>query len=374
MATMQILTFAMLTAVYGRTLKFGMDTDFPPYAYRNSTTGELAGFGKDIADGMTALCDDVTIEVVYTNWANCIGGGSLGVLIENGTLDACMTYTHAHGFRDQVADFSYAILNDNKPAGLMTLLVNGVPKVNGNSNLDGVKVSCRSEAMFLFLTCFLFSVMALLKVTEVCHGPFAEVVDVGGWAPPEDTLSLVTNKCTDEKYSTNLNLQVAMGGYDEAMTILRNGSADAMYVYADMAEKAQCTPGVAQDWNCTLWTGFGTEYAYVQTGQYGYMVNGTTLALTKKGSGVPELINSCLQRFMDTKDYYDLCVKYDFVSTCFPNSHFPTSTVVPQSYELATKQLTTTCADGYCPCPEMNTMSHASAWAFGTLSLLPFLM
>ena len=30
--------------------------DWPPYAYQNSTTMELAGIGKDIADGLTASC------------------------------------------------------------------------------------------------------------------------------------------------------------------------------------------------------------------------------------------------------------------------------------------------------------------------------
>ena len=30
--------------------------DWPPYAYQNSTTMELSGIGKDIADGLTATC------------------------------------------------------------------------------------------------------------------------------------------------------------------------------------------------------------------------------------------------------------------------------------------------------------------------------
>lgn len=37
----------------GVTLKFGQDVDWPPFAYKNSTTNELMGLGKDIADGMS---------------------------------------------------------------------------------------------------------------------------------------------------------------------------------------------------------------------------------------------------------------------------------------------------------------------------------
>eukprot|EP00439_Symbiodinium_sp_Y106_P004079 s11076_g1.t1 len=65
--------------------------------------------------------------------------------------------------------------------------------------------------------------------------------------------------------------------------MLRNGAADAMFVYADQAKNYQCDGTTVAAWNCTLWEGFGTEYAYVQTGQFGYVVNGTTLALSKKG-------------------------------------------------------------------------------------------
>ena len=38
------------------------DVDYPPYAFQTAD-GELAGIGKDIADGMTALCEDIEINV-----------------------------------------------------------------------------------------------------------------------------------------------------------------------------------------------------------------------------------------------------------------------------------------------------------------------
>ena len=37
--------------------------------------------------------------------------------------------------------------------------------------------------------------------------------------------------------------------------------------------------------------------------------------------------------------------------SCFPNEFFPSSNAQTLTWELPTDQLTTTCADGYCPCP-----------------------
>jgi ABC-type amino acid transport substrate-binding protein len=77
---------------------FAQDVDYPPYAYKDETTGELRGFGKDFADGMTALCPNITINVVQASWTDCWNGSSasIGQGLNNGTYDACMTYTHTH--------------------------------------------------------------------------------------------------------------------------------------------------------------------------------------------------------------------------------------------------------------------------------------
>jgi len=313
------VAFAGVVAVQGVTkLKFAQDVDYPPYAYKNETTGELTGFGKDIADGLTAMCDDLEIEVVETAWSNCwtsAGGGTLGALLEDETLDACMTYTHTQGIRNQYADFSYGILEVNKAAGLLTKLVDGTPKVSGLDDLEG-----------------------------------KTVVDVGGWAPTADGLGYVTNKCTDEKYSSNYTLLVGDGN-DEALTLLLNGTADAMFVYADQAENYQCKTGVEATWNCSLWSGFGEKYAYVQTGQFGYTINGTTLALTKKGSGVAEKVNPCLAKFMETKEYHDICVKYNLTDSCYRNAFFTSGDLKKKEYNKPTDEHLGDCSNGYCSCP-----------------------
>ena len=150
-------------------------------------------------------------------------------------LDGCMTYTHSLGVRDTFADFSDAMLNDNKPAGLLTLLDEGKPKVTGLSDLSG-----------------------------------KTIIDVAGWAPTADALGIVVNQCTNENYSEDFELVSADGDIanDVAMQMLRDGEGDAIFIYADqVAEYSQCPEGAA--WNCTLWEGFGVDIAYVQTGQFG---------------------------------------------------------------------------------------------------------
>jgi hypothetical protein len=327
-----------MVSVQGVTkLKFAQDVDYPPYAYKNETTGELTGFGKDIADGLTAMCDDLEIEVVETRWSNCwssAGGGTLGALLEDGTLDACMTYTHTQGIRNEYADFSFGILEVNKAAGLLTKLVDGAPKVTGYDDLAG-----------------------------------KTVVDVGGWAPTADGLGYVRNKCTDQMYSSDYTLLVGKDN-DESLTLLLNGTADAMFVYADQAYNYQCKEGVEATWNCSLWEGFGTKYAYVQTGQFGYTVNGTTLALTKKGSGVAEKVNPCLARFMETEEYHDICVKYELTDSCYQNAFFTSGDLEKKEYNKPTDEHMSDCSNGYCPCPPDQLLSNAHYSAISGVVLL----
>jgi len=314
------------------TITLGQDVDYPPYAFANPD-GSLAGFGKDVADGMTNLCPDLEIIVVEERWSNCWssdGGGSLGASVANGTLDGCMTYTHTQGVRDDLADFSDAILSDNKAAGLLTLLnEEGIPNVSGMGDLAGKKI-----------------------------------IDVGGWAPTADGLGFVTNQCTDEKYSQDFELIVANGDVanDVAMTMLRNGTGDAIFIYADQARSyMQCTDGAS--WDCSLWKGFGSEYAYVQTGQLGYVVNGTTLALSRKGSGIREKLRPCMAEFVKTEEYYEICAKHDLVAGCYANEFFPADALTMDITRLPTKEQSGDCSDGYCPCDVAEAGDEAAALA-----------
>lgn len=318
-------------------LTFGQDTNYPPYAFKNESTGELTGFGKDIADGMTAMCDELEIQVVETKWSNCwssAGGGTLGALLEDGSLDACMTYTHTQGIRNTYADFSYGILEVNKAAGLLSVLENGKPIVTGLDDLAG-----------------------------------KTVVDVGGWAPTADGLGFVTNKCTDQKYSSDYTLLVGKNN-DEALEMLLNGTADAMFVYADQAYNYQCKDGVEKEWDCTLWDGFGTNFAYVQTGQFGYTNNGTTLAMTKKDSGIAEKVNPCLAKFMASKEYHDICVKYELTDSCYRNKFFTQAEMEKKEYNKPTDEHKSDCSNGYCPCPETLLSGAYNHMVSGFLALI----
>jgi hypothetical protein len=52
-----------------------------------------------------------------------------------------MTYTHSAGVRNRCLEFSQAILDDNKSAGILTRLdEDGIPVISGLSNLGGVTV------------------------------------------------------------------------------------------------------------------------------------------------------------------------------------------------------------------------------------------
>jgi len=303
------------------TLKFGQDINYPPYAFEEG--GQPTGFGADIARGVSEMCDNVEIEVVKCKWSDCWQPHGLGKGLADGTLDACMTYTHTRGLRNDYADFSYGILDVNKAAGLLTTLgPDGQPTVTGHDDLSG-----------------------------------KTVVDVAGWAPTADGLGFVENKCTGTNYAGDYILKMADGASnnnDKALSMLLSGEADAMFVYSDQAAnyKKACNsnPGYTEA-ECDMWKGFGTEFVYVQTGQFGYVNNGTTLALTKKGSGVAEKVNPCLAKFMGTEDYYKICVKYGFVDSCYRNQFFPGSDQIEiKEYNKPTDEHEGDCSSGYCPC------------------------
>jgi len=71
--------------------------------------------------------------------------------------------------------------------------------------------------------------------------------------------------------------------------------------------------------------------------------------MAKKGSGVVDIVNPGIEKFMETEEYYELCKKYDIVSTCYENEYFVDTPEQPV-YFTETKDLKTKCSDGYCPC------------------------
>jgi len=301
-----------------RTITFGVGLNYPPFSFE-SEDGEIAGFFRDFADGMSAVCDNLEIVLVETAWAQCWAEGDgfegLGSAVTSSNLDGCTGYDHRHGVRDVISEMSDAILQVD-PAGLLTLLdKDGHPKVTGRDDLSGKKI-----------------------------------IDVNGWSPIPDHLNFVTNLCTDERYSFDYELVDTQGyGHDEAMKMMRDGGGDAIFMNADYVPDLLSACGKNESSsNCTLWEGFGIEYAYVQSGQFDYLLNGTTLAMSPKGSGIRETLRPCMSEFMASKEYYDICVKYELESDCFTNEFFP-STDVPIS-NAPTNEQTGGCSNGYCSC------------------------
>jgi len=56
------------------------------------------------------------------------------------------------------------------------------------------------------------------------------------------------------------------------------------------------------------------------------MYNGTTVSLSKKGSGVAAVLDACLEKFLPSKEFHDVCkiehAGHNQLSTCIPNEHF----------------------------------------------------
>lgn len=264
------------------------------------------------------------IEVVKELWPNCWtddDGGGIGKAITDNVIDGCISYVHTY-VRDEKAEFTGAMLDDNKAAGLLTLLdAGGNPRVSGRDDLAG-----------------------------------RTLIDVAGWAPSPDGLKFVTNQCTGSKYSDDIG-DVLVAEVDEenanpndvAMRMLRDGEGDAIFLMADQASHySSCAEGAVHD--CELWAGQGTDYAYVQTGQFGYVRNGTTFALSEIGSGIHNLLEPCMAEFMGGIEYYELCARYDIIDKCYKNDYFDEDRRSEAPFDKPTSEQFGDCSDGYCPC------------------------
>jgi hypothetical protein len=83
-----------------------------------------------------------------------------------------------------------------------------------------------------------------------------------------------------------------------------------------------------------------------------WAIAGTTLTISKKGAGVPDLINPCIEAYIETEQYYNICVKYGLEGSCFKNDFFPEGGSGELNlWDIPSNELTTECSSGYCKCP-----------------------
>lgn len=311
------------------TLRLGTGQNWAPYVSTQANSNNLVGFGPDLVAGVNAQCaGQLQIDMVLTTWENCWSNNNFGSdMTGSNRLDGCMLYSHGTGARDDKAHFSIAIVK-HKTAGIITGLdANGHPKVDGASNLHGKTVA-----------------------------------DVNGWAPEPETLDMVRNLCTNTKFSSGKTIHDISSSSneevnDKALRSVLDGNSDALYIFADHADTHQCknnNNNVARAHDCNLWDKLGEPngFAYVQTGMDGWAVNGTTLMMTRKGEhgDVMELLDSCLDKYMQTQDYCNKCSKHGIMDDCFANSHCPRSSA-KSIYDRPTSQQGD-CSSGYCGCPE----------------------
>jgi len=323
------------------------DIDWPPYAYlANPPEGDytVAGFGFDVAMGLMEVCD-IDMTVTQADWAGCWGGNKdaekIGAAAQAGVYHGCMTYTHTIGSRPRWMEFSHSILEDNKAGGLLVLLdENGKPKVSPTDTLEGKKI-----------------------------------VDVIGWAPTPDGLDLSKNVCLEGEPAfsgfewvnpSNATTAKYDNRNDQALQTLVNGEADAMWVYADQAYTYDCSrpdvDGIQAAWDCDLWTGLGTKWAYIHTGLFDTAINGTTLTMSKKGSKLAHVLNPCIEKFIQTESYYKVCKYHGFTEECYQNKYFPSeeSTRDVNYWELPTNKQTGGCSSGYCGCDGRRKLGSAN--------------
>jgi len=337
-----------------------MDIDYPPYAYTRTKPfeskfdlDEVVGVGADIIKAMSRYCG-FDVEIVQADWNDCWADGKIGPGLREGWYHGCMTFTHATGARNRYLEFTNSWARLNKPSGLIVKLVGGKPKIDGMDTLSG-----------------------------------RTIVDVTGWAPTADTLNFVNNQCTQVKYSPDFTVvqgddlkdslpqtgsfpaSMAKGPNDRALLAVMNDLADAMWIYGDQAANYHRASAdeVKEGWSCELWSKFGTDFAYVQSGMYGWMHNGTTVAMAKKGSGIAKALDGCLADFMQSKEFLDTCkimhgdgdAAHNQMKMCIPNEHFFTDPEYEQDdihhepFMFATSDMAAghhSCSTGYCNCDE----------------------
>lgn len=315
----------------GAHILLGMAPDYPPYTNWAGNPLELGGFNKEFADLMEPTCG-VRVDMILAPWSDCwtakpsalyfpevteyVGNG-----IFYGYVHGCTAYTHTQGERGLSLEFTDSILGTLKTAGVLTRLVDGRPVISPTlTDYTGVKLG-----------------------------------DVTGWAPTSDTFAFNSNYCVSpatQFTKTDALLTPPADGNAAAIAALLDGTFDALYIYADQMNNFI-------ESGDSLASGFGTTFAYIQTGLDSWSFNGTTLAISKRGSGLSQVLNPCIKKVSETEAYTKLCERYFDAADCIQNAYSTSTGATTRWYDdrMNARTDTNTCSNGYCTCTELPASS-----------------
>lgn len=321
-----------LPGVMGNHIVLGMAPDYPPYTnFSPDGTADpidLGGFNKEFIDLIEPICG-IKVDTVLAPWSDCWTAKPkkvyfdavteyIGEGIWEGRVHGCTAYTHTKGERGLSLEFTDAILGGKKRAGILTRLVNGKPVISPRtSDFTNVKIG-----------------------------------DVAGWAPTPDTFKYNINSCTGKQFKGANLLTAGEDGNEAAVNALLDGTFDALYLYADQLNNFATTGTDAEK---ALAAGLGTQFAYIHTGLNDWSYNGTTLAISKRGSGLKEVLNPCIEKVVATQEYTTMCESYWSPSTCIQNEFSTSSGPTSYWYDdlMNARTDSKSCKDGYCTCDEL---------------------
>lgn len=194
--------------------------DYPPYtSYTDDVPKDIGGFNMDFAALMEPECG-IKVDFILSDWSECWTSTTMshvteyvGESIYKGYVHGCTAYTHTKGERGLSLEFTHSLLGKLKTGGILTRLNSGVPIVSPlTTNFTGIKLG-----------------------------------DVTGWAPTSDTFEFNKNYCVEghpQFFTEDAIITSLADGNDAAITALKDGTIDALYIYADQAHMlaADCCP------------------------------------------------------------------------------------------------------------------------------------
>lgn len=99
-----------------------------------------------------------------------------------------------------------------------------------------------------------------------------------------------------------------------------------------------------------MWSSFGTDFANMQTGIYDFVHELWNYSSHLKEGTRP--LNACIDAFIATEFYKDLCTQYGVEGDCFQNEFFDnTDNEMMGNDSKPSNELTTSRSDGHYACP-----------------------